>query len=444
MKETEPINLYEYQKTEEKFDKDCLDKLEIYLDEIWKRRDKNDSQYSNDDPDNSTQQFLQFFRDNKVKQKNYVGVIQFQDKTINLLPKIFNNDDDIKKINLNIIWWLSYTTKIKFPKSISSLASIENSFLEIIIWLFASYTKETLNNNLFQNYVEVESETSYVKGQFMFNDYINQHLARAKWGKVYCRYDSFELDNEFNRIIKYVANLLMNFSQNDETKHLLQDIIFILSDVSDERFTIEDCSKVRLNHFQSDFVTILEYCKLFLTNSISVNYRNKLEVFAFLIPMEKLFEEFIYGFIQKELKLGVKSQSSGIFLTEDKSYKLKPDLKITYNSKEYIADTKYKILNFDDKKPVSQSDLYQMVAYAIRYKCENIILFYPKTEENENKINSLNIIDEFPNQTITIYPYQLDIKCSNFDLKSTNLERIFEKTKNKLVKQINGLLEGIS
>ena len=433
------INLFEYQKEEVNKDSSFLNGLEEFLQTIWDKRDKNDSQYSNEDSDEKTEQrIITFLRDNYLKQQNYVGVINFKDETINLLPKIFNEKDSVEHTHLNILWWLSYTNKYKFPKNLTSISSIKsNNFLEVLIWLFASYTEEILSKHLHQSFIEVEEETSYLKGQLVFNDYIKNYISRANWGKFYCRFESFELDNDLNRIIKHVSILLLNYTKIDATKRVLQNITFILNEVTDTKATIEDCNKVKLNYFQDDLQSILDYCKLFLLNSVSYNYKNQLELFAFLIPMEKLFEEFIYGFIQKELKLGVKSQSSGIFLTEDKSYKLKPDLKITYNSKEYIADTKYKILNFDDKKPVSQSDLYQMVAYAIRYECENIILFYPKTEENENKINSLNIFDKFSKQTITIYPYQLDIKCSNFDLKSTNLERIFEETKNKLVKQIN-------
>jgi len=447
------INLSEYQTTDKlKNDNynNYINDLEIFLDDIWKRRDKNDSFYTNnDEPDTSSQRILSLLRHNKIKQNNYVGVINFQGKTFNLLPKIFKDDvsnlndstEDgkiLENINLNILWWLTYTTKIKFPKNITSISKFEkHSFLEVMIWLFAIYTKETLTNNLYQNYVDIESETTYVKGQFMFNEYINNYLARAKWDKVYCRYDSFELDNNFNRIIKHVSILLMNFTENNETKRYLQDIIFILSEVQDVRCTVEDCNKVRINHFQNEFETILEYCKLFLSNSISVNYRNKLELFAFLIPMEKLFEDFVFGFIEKELKdnLKIKSQESGKDLTKENGYQLKPDLKIAYEGKEYLADTKYKVINYE-KKQLNQNDLYQMVAYAIRYKCENILLFYPKTND-EIDTKDLKIVDEFSNKTINIYPHCLPIK---FDLEVEFKDNI-EKLKCKLKKQINNIFE---
>lgn len=441
MSEVYNYDLYEYQNTFQVNEEGYLNKLEKFLDDIWKRRDKNDSQYTNnDEPDLSKQQFLSLLYNNKIKQKNYVGVINFEGKTFNLLPKIFydkNNNSELsknehKKINLNILWWLTYTTKIKFPKNLTSLDKLEkHSFLEVMIWLFATYTKETLNNNLYQNYIDVEDETTFVKGQFMFNEYINQHLARARWDKVYCRYDSFEFDNYFNRIIKYVSNQLLNFTNNAETKRYLQDIVFILSEVSDERFTIEDCRKVKLNHFQNEFETILEYCKLFLANSITLNYHNNLNVFAFLIPMEKLFEEFVFGFIEKELKEELTVERKEKYLVEKEKYKLKPDLKITYNGKEYLADTKYKIIHENDKK-LNQNDLYQMVAYAIRYKCKDIMLFYPKYYEKLD-MSKLEIVDMFSGTKINIHPHQLPIKLNWDNRNSDKYEEIKDELK-KLLK----------
>jgi 5-methylcytosine-specific restriction enzyme subunit McrC len=474
MTKTKDYNLYEYQNTYQIDEDDYLEKLDIFLNDIWKRRDKSDSQYTNsDEPDTSSQQFLSLLHKNKIKQKNYVGVIHFEGKTFNLLPKIFESEElnnlyknlekaeneknevskndletkignEHKKINLNILWWLSYTNKIKFPKNLTSIDKFDNnSFLEVMIWLFATYTKETLTNNLYQNYMDIESETSYVKGQFMFNEYINGYLARAKWDKVYCRYDSFELDNDFNRIIKHVSNLLLNFTQNNETKRHLQDIVFILTEVEDGRYTTNDCDKVNLNHFQSEFNPILEYCKLFLANSISMNYRNKLELFAFLIPMERLFEEFIFGFIEKELKeetkLQIEKQKTGINLTVQNGYQLRPDLKITYNNKTYLADTKYKIIHESDKK-LSQNDLYQMVSYAIRYECEDILLFYPQYNEDfdNKKLDKLEIVDEFTSIymnkiKIKIHPHILPIKVDDIDLNNgTTLDEKFEKLKEDL------------
>ena len=82
------INLFEYQ-NKEAFPK-SFEKLEEFLDEIWKNREK--SGYYFDDTANKieVQQFIQFLHKSKqLKSNKYVGVIHFEGQKINLLPKIF-------------------------------------------------------------------------------------------------------------------------------------------------------------------------------------------------------------------------------------------------------------------------------------------------------------------------------------------------------------------
>ena len=67
---------------------------------------------------------------------------------------------------------------------------------------------------------------------------------------------------------------------------------------------------------------------------------------------------------------------------------LKPDL---YIENETILDTKWKIpdSNEDKKHGIAQSDLYQMFAYACKFKIYDIKLVYPlceKTQDLQRKI----------------------------------------------------------
>ena len=49
------------------------------------------------------------------------------------------------------------------------------------------------------------------------------------------------------------------------------------------------------------------------------------------------------------------------------------------------------ILKIYHKKDISQSDLYQMFAYAMRYNCNEVYLIYPKI--NDVKIDSFDFIE---------------------------------------------------
>ena len=113
------INLFEYQ-NKATFPEEHFEHLEVFLDDIWNKREKS-VYYNEEENREEVQRFLQFFHKTKeLKSNKFVGVIHFNDQTINLLPKIFHSkndvtEDDVKVINAHVLWWLSYCRKLKFP-----------------------------------------------------------------------------------------------------------------------------------------------------------------------------------------------------------------------------------------------------------------------------------------------------------------------------------------
>jgi 5-methylcytosine-specific restriction enzyme subunit McrC len=166
--------------------------------------------------------------------------------------------------------------------------------------------------------------------------------------------------------------------------------------------------------------------------------------------MEYIFEDFIFGFIENEIPSVVaKAQRSDIYLDESRAFNLKPDLFLKTEFKSLIADTKYKIVYSDEKDPkkgISQNDLYQMLAYAVRFEVDEIILFYPDTIKHHQE-NSAEIIikDSLANnKEISIKAFQLPIinkKLLTQELKTeTGLKELFEPTKIALIQKIEKIL----
>jgi len=444
-------NLFEYQNKAD-FPKHHFDELEMFLDDIWAKREKSSYYFNEEDNRVEQQRFIQFLHKTKtLKSNKYVGVIHFEGETINLLPKVFYNPTgektpNVKAINKQILWWLSYCRKLKFPNYLSGLNSEKADFFEILIYLFSKYTRELLNSSIYQKYTEVNKELSFVKGRIDFNAYIHNNLARGRNHKISCEFDAFDMDNNFNRCVKFVSKLLLSATKENQSKRFLSDILFILDEVKDVNISSDKMKRMTFNPMFSDFETIRDYCVLFLDNSVSFNYKNSLKLFAFLLPMEYVFEDFIFGFIDKEIdEINAKAQIGTKHLDEEKNFKLKPDLKLVLNHKSVIADTKYKIVYADEtdlKKGISQPDLYQMLAYAVRFKVEEIVLFYPNTIHKEIPNNSeLSIVDELAEgKPIHIRSFQLPIINFNlfdkdFESKST-LVLDFEQTKKDLVGSI--------
>ena len=449
------INLFEYE-NKVPF-KDDFDGLELFLDDIWKNREKNSFYSDNEEDKIESQRFLQFLHKSKeIKSNKYVGVIHYNGQKINLLPKIFFDptqdcsSNEVHQIQNHILWWLSYCRKIKFPSYQASMGSAQSDFFEVLIYLFSKYTRELLNSAIYQQYEEVSEELSFIKGRLNVNQYINENISRGNWHKLNCTYDAFVFDNEFNRIIKYVTTILFNVTSSAHNKKNLREILFILDEVSDERATAEQCSRITFNPIFGAFETVRDYCQLFLNNAVSFDYKNDLKLFAFLLPMEYVFEDFIFGFIEKEIpSINAKSQRSDTYLDEEGVFKLKPDLFLQTSERSLIADTKYKIVYSDEKDPkkgISQNDLYQMLAYAVRFEVDEIVLFYPNTIVGDQNYKAQLIIKDkwAEGKEINIKAFQLPILDKRVMTLTVDnkhkLSELFELTKVKLKEKIEEII----
>jgi 5-methylcytosine-specific restriction enzyme subunit McrC len=214
------------------------------------------------------------------------------------------------------------------------------------------------------------------------------------------------------------------------------------------RISSQECKRIQFNPLFTDFETVRDYCVLFLENSVSFNYKNDLKLFAFLLPMEYVFEDFIFGFIEKEIvEVHAKNQLTNKYLDINKSFGLKPDLYLKVGDKQYIADTKYKMVyddSLDSKKGISQNDLYQMVAYAIRFNVNEIKLFYPSAvnKSTASELKKIEIIDELANsEKITIMAHQLTILDAKLVIdNSIPLSEFFKGLKINLIRELKEIL----
>lgn len=431
------MRLFEWESASFDKHKNMLPDFVKYLAGVWQNRnryvDLSDDEASEEEQEAKLhkQRFFDFTYDGKVSARNYVGVVQYNDIRIEVYPKIFSEDaeENAAKWQLNLLYWLMYCRKIKFPFSFADVSKMKfDDYLELLIYIFANYTEETISRQPFQAYQTVEEETVFLKGRLMFDNYTKHNLTTGKWQHFYCSYEPFVYDNLFNRIIKYVTRRLSLISGNHLNKEKLNEILFLLDDVSDVRCTSADCDRVKLNPLFEEHRHILDLCKLYLSNQVIDLDTDDSRNFCFLVPMEYIFEDFIFGFIQdKWPHLNVRSQSSDFLALSQgqKVFQIRNDI---YIPNRLIIDTKYKIRYADGslKAGVSQGDLYQMVSYAVKRNCKDVLLLYPMLKgalntPTEFSIGSLMLADE-----IKIHVGNVDI---TFDDIHTADEIISERVK---------------
>lgn len=374
----------------------------------------------------NNENFLGFKNKNTLTAKNYVGIIQTKSGVLEILPKCTNLDsykkedsssnhdkeklrrcyelDNISKNNdfyekdfkfnpKNLLINMLKTLKNSpFKKSqISSLQSSKIPLFEVFITMFLDEFDSVYKKGLMRSYLSCEENRAFLKGKLLFNEHIKQNLIHKE--RFFTSSDEFVLDIAPNRLIKSTLNFLK--SKTSLNKFRLIKAMQMLDEVEFSTNYEKDFTYKISRHFDY-YENLLSWCKIFLQNQTFAPYKGKNEAFALLFPMEKLFEDYVAHMLKKANPTqNIKTQSSGKYLISkkgEKCFMLKPDL---YIENETILDTKWKIpdSNEDKKHGIAQSDLYQMFAYACKFKIHDIKLIYPLCERTMSLQNTIKELE---------------------------------------------------
>ena len=359
--------------------------LQDYLNVVWRSRNL----FYEEDPERPVSQQQPFIRFELIqgtltmRAGHYVGFIQFEGHTIQILPKLFGRGQADTAFR-HLLWWLDYGQRVKFP-FVDLLTGSESmaNFPEALIRYFARFTDQLISAQPYHQYQEITESMAYVRGRLNTQAYVNTSLSRGNWHQLICDHEPFVFNNRLNQIIKYVARLLSDQCRSQDSRHDLGRILFMLDEVDDLPCTVQNCDRVPLNRFFQAYESCLDMCRFFLSNQYMNRQNDQQRHFCFLAPMDTIYEDFVTGVIKTHFghQFQVQPQATD-WLTEEKVFQIRNDLLLTdkQTKETIVADTKYKVRKVepgDRKAGVSQTDLYQMVSYGLRRNTCHILLLYP-------------------------------------------------------------------
>lgn len=349
------------------------------------------------------------FLDDAFVATEQVGIVRVGDISIEILPKIDRTGkadaidaESVYSARTNLLVLLRYAFDLKaYENEVAAMRKKPADWFEILTFLYAKNLQEALKRGIFRNYITYEENLGVLKGKWL----ISQHLKINPFQKhrFYVQYDEFISDNLLNQVLKHAAVQMRHQSMDASNRQQLA----MLSDWMDEvtlppalnNAALEQIIFTRLNE---RFRPLFNLAKLFLEHQATETKVGNTNAFAYTFDMNKLFEKFIARFIQEHrgrilrgtiyerCAILEKARGSHKWLAKDDSGKdifmLEPD--IIFKNKDgtvpLIIDTKYKILNDEERKAgIKEGDMYQAVAYAQIYKCPKIILIYPQSANME-------------------------------------------------------------
>lgn len=347
----------------------------------------------------------------------HVGVLRLAPgRTVHIVPKIHRtsgdvSDDSARQALQALLRWLGYAGTLPFHAAERAALETQNpDWFEVMTRFFAENLRSEWRRGPVRAYISEDDDRSpNLVGRWRVTD----QLRRPAEKSVFCvTRDEFSGDTPLNRVLRFVCEMLRRRTTDRQNRATLDSVAGEMDADAitlPHSITLADADPARLlSRLNNRYAPLLSLARLFLSNrsaELLPGQGADPETWSFTLDMNRLFEQFVAGFLLRHKALCVPSELQDCTIlpqTRGKQrylatretpphrnlFSLEPDIAFHdshTNTFPLLIDTKYKRLDGSERANlgVSQSDLYQMFAYAHRYDCPRVILLYPATTESE-------------------------------------------------------------
>lgn len=340
--------------------------------------------------------------DGRLLIRHFVGFVQLNKTRLLVYPKI-SIDTDVEEyeksfqILTKMLIYSGFLNVKKIPEA-QNIAKYQNDLMELYISIFTDELTVQFQRDINRGYNNQLENQSFIKGKVDFNETIKHNSFKKHLH--YVRYDEFNENTLINRIFKTVIQILIVKTKVKQNKIKLKQILLWLEDVSELRIDKDIWSKVIFTRQNKKYEPAFNMAKLFYYNASPIIKDGNISTLSFLVPVNQVFEMYLFKLLSESgmNEYQIKFQGPIDYLAKKEGKKflqMKPDITLIKNSKvSKVIDAKYKIVtDIDEKILVAQGDVYQMLAYSVRYQCDDIYLVYPKplSDSQDGIITSFTI-----------------------------------------------------
>ncbi len=314
---------------------------------------------------------------NGVQFKQYVGVLQVGNLTIEILPKIDENSDaPIQQVLVDLL----RVCGLLPPESraIAHLKDRKGSLLDIYILQFLDKVEQLLREGLMRTYVLEQKNQQFFKGKILMNQQLVMNAARPD--RFFTQTFKHTYQNSFNQLIYSALKVLKTMPLRNEIAVYLQSLYQQFPPMAPWRNALPALEKLRFNRHSLRYKSALQTALLILQQLQPDVRMGQLPVLAILFDMNQLFEWFIFKQLQSavhENKL-VKRQVPKPFWNRRP---IQPDIVLMVDNQVIVIDTKWKKLQ---KVSPTMEDLRQLFVYNQYFNAKDSVLVYPHVHDLED------------------------------------------------------------
>ncbi|KUJ77881.1 hypothetical protein AVO45_07855 [Ruegeria marisrubri] len=311
-----------------------------------------------------------------LKAGQICGVLAAPGVTLEILPKLdFDGEDG----RATLVHMLNVAHDLRiWSEGQAGFAPQSLDLLEVVILSFARHLSDTLRNGLPRRYRTEADDLPVLRGALDVKRQFSAHAVRPD--RLACRFDELTPDIPLTRVVAAAARMLVRRTALAATLTMLNDALDRMDRVGRSPDPLRE--RVVLDRTNTAWHGMYRMARLLLAGRSQSARRGSDEGFALLFPMNELFENYTAKLFRRAMGRRARIQARGKSVTTCGLFALRPDILVQTERETLIVDTKWKRLTLsEDKAGVSQSDIYQMLAYGQGYGRSptptRLVLLYP-------------------------------------------------------------------
>lgn len=324
---------------------------------------------------------------NSIKWTQYCGVVQLDDLTLEILPKIYGRESDPGACRHALIKMLEKARLLQSYRIGQANIHVQHhTLLDVFILQFCDELQQQLVQGKIRQYVSHEENLPVVRGRLLVGQKFKYNLSHRE--RLYCRYDELSEDIMLNRVIRFTLKLLLPAARSSVARKAVTELLMMFDSVSDEVITLDMFDRIVLSRHIVRYKNIFEQCRMFIQGLNPDVLAGDARICSLLFDMNRLFESWVAAMLRKPAKLqGLRLREQGprkyLAYREDidkNLFQMKPDISLlnAQNEVVFIGDAKWKLLRGEDVKlGIAQADLYQLQAYASSYEVNSLAMYFP-------------------------------------------------------------------
>lgn len=370
----------------------------------------------------------------QIKTQNIIGFLGYENERLTIHSRFANGDDN---------YFLHYMLQKVLQLNLTSLdvgLSQEDSWYQLLIYLFPKYLQAALRKGLYKEYQRFFYNDSHVKGTIEVARHIKKNVPFT--GKITYSTREFSFDNALMQLIRHTIAFIQHtvpngralLSSSASVRENTAEIVRVTPSYKfSDRAKIIHLNQTRpIRHaYYYEYSKLQQLCLMILHQTKHGLNQSQQKIHGLLFDVAWLWEEYLATLLGEDFEHPQNKVSKGgisVFQSGN-GRKVYPD----FYSRPLgvVLDAKYKKL----EKGIAREDLFQLITYSYISKAQLAGLIFPSTgKEIDNDIGTLEGYGGILKKWSLLIP-QKSSSYDDFVKQIQESEKIFQETIQKLLNE---------